>query len=239
MTDTVLTTDVKVDAPAVIVPPVVEPTKADIMFPAPKPEGEEAPKPDAAKDAAEKALADDKAKKEQEAKEATDKVAKEAADKLAAEKAAAYDLKAPEGVELDKESIKAYADIAKEAAVTSEQAQKLLDWYAKTSQEKGNAQMKVWEDTNKQWVDQAKTDKEYGGIKFDTSIKTAKAALAKFGNSEFTEALKLTGMGNHPEMVRFLVKVSSAIAEDKPASGLDGTKGDNKNIAKILFPDQN
>lgn len=239
MTDALLTsTDTKVETPP---PVVVPPTKAEILFP-PKPEEkkiEEAPKPDAAKDAADKTLADDKAKKEQETKDAADKVAKEAADKLAAEKAAAYDLKAPEGVELDKDSVKAYADVAKEAAVTPEQAQKLLDWYAKTSQEKGSAQMKVWEDTNKAWVDQAKSDKEYGGAKFDASLKTAKTALAKFGNAQLTEALQVTGMGNHPEMVRFLVKVASAIAEDKPGTGVDGGKAGPQDIAKLLFPNQN
>lgn len=238
---TTVLTDTKVETPPVVVTQVEAPvvTQADKLFP--KVEAKPAEKPPETPPPEQKPAdlsPEDKAKQEQAAKdkEAADKkVADDAAAKAKAE-AVVYDLKAPEGIEA--KSVEQFTEVAKEMKLTPADAQKLVDWYAKTAQAKGQDMAKVWEDTNTGWVNSAKADKEIGGDKFDASVTGAKQALAKFGNDGFKEALSLTGMGNHPEMVRFLFKVSKAMAEDKPVTGQ--TAGEKPaSIAKLLFPNQN
>lgn len=228
MTDTVLTADVK-ETP-VVVPPVEKPAEvsaADKLFPAPKPE-EKKPEGEAATDKPKDGAADEG---KGESKEP---------DKKPEDQPIVYDLKVPEGTELAKTSLDEFTAVAKEMKLPNEQAQKLVDWYANHNKAAIAEQAKAWTSTNEGWVSSSKSDKEFGGDKFDASLVEAKSVIGKFGNKEFTEALNITGMGNHPEMMRFLIKVGKAMAEDNPVSGTPkGGDSGPKDIAKILFPSHN
>lgn len=227
---TVLTEDVKVETPPVVVEAKAEvKSAADILFPPakveePKKEGEAA-KVEEVKDPLKSETKPEDTPKEPE--------------KKPEDQPLVYDLKVPEGATLAKTSVDEFVSVAKEMKLPPEQAQKLVDWYAKHNGEAAATQAKAWETTVTGWAEQAKTDKDFGGAKFDASLKEAKATLGKFGNKEFTEALNITGMGNHPEMVRFLVKVAKAMGEDKPVDGTLKGSGEVKDIAKILFPTHN
>lgn len=62
----------------------------------------------------------------------------------------------------------------------------------------------------------------YGGEKKDS------------GDNEFQEMLKVTGLGDHPAMARFLMRVAKAVpGEGRPASGSPG--GSGRSPAEILF----
>lgn len=221
---------VKVDPPA--------PNPAAVLFPEKKEEVVDATK-QVDKDG--KPL--DDAAKAKIAEEAAAKVKADeaiAAEKKAAEEKAAkeYTVKSPEGVELEPASLTEFTSVSKEAGLSAEQAQALVNWYGKNALTKANEQAKTWETTNAKWVEQAKTDKEFGGDKFTKSVDTAKQAIAKYGTPEFNEALALTGMGNHPEMIRFLSRVGKAFAEDGMKDGKP-LGGATVSAAKLLFPNQN
>ena len=88
-----------------------------------------------------------------------------------------------------------------------------------------------------EWVDTAKNDKEIGGKGFDATIALGREAVKIYANDEFRVMLNVTGVGNHPEMIRFLSKVGKAHSDDKI---LQGTKSSgSKDPAKILYPDMN
>jgi|GEM_PF-6783335 len=147
-----------------------------------------------------------------------------------------YELAIPDGVKLDEAALAEFSPLLKEAGVTKGNAQKLTDAFIKAQQRQSEAQQQQWAETQRDWVQTAKSDKEIGGAKFDTTVQAARNALDRFGTPELKEALNYSGMGNHPEFIRLLSRVSSAISEDKPVSTeLPGTTS-GKDHADILYP---
>jgi len=88
--------------------------------------------------------------------------------------------------------------------------------------EKQQAQM---EEIRNEWAESAKTDKEFGGDKLPESLMSAKKALEAFGTPELKTLLNESGLGNHPDVIRFMVRAGKAISEDGFVSGARGAAG--------------
>jgi len=121
----------------------------------------------------------------------------------------------PENFDMNNDTLAEYHTFAKENGLTQEQAQRGVDMVAQMKE----AEMNQWVEQQKSWVEQAKADTEYGNDKFDESISVAVKARDSFGTSEFNEMLDSSGLGNHPEMIRFLHRVGKAISEDSVVVG--------------------
>jgi len=144
----------------------------------------------------------------------------------------------PEGFELNEEFSARFSEAAKGMNLTQEQAQSLVDMQAELSSTAGTELNDSWTTLKAEWQAESKSDKEYGGKDFDVNIGSAKLALEKYGTPELNEAIELTGMGNHPEFIRLLVKVGATLKEDKlmveggnPVGPMDR--------GKVMFPDMN
>ncbi len=146
------------------------------------------------------------------------------------------DFNLPEGFESDKELMDEFKVLAKEENWSQEKAQKLVDLQNKAMTRAGDTLKQRWNDTQKEWRESTENDKTFGGDKLDESLVFAKSAIKKFGNDAFSEMLESTGMGNHPEVVRFLYKIGKSISEDDIMAGRAAASGP-KDPAKILFPD--
>lgn len=157
--------------------------------------------------------------------------AKAAAEKAAAEKKAAddkakageFELKLPEGLDLDGKALTA---LAKEAGLKQEHAQKFVDFYAsaqKAAIEKAEAE---FDSLQKKWVEELKADKEIGGANWKASRQAAARVMAKYGSPELKELLNQSGLGNRRELVELFVKVGKAMSEDSSigAGPGNGTK---------------
>ena len=178
----------------------------------------------------------------------TDPAKQGEADKAAADKAAAdkakigapdkYEFKLPDGVKLDEAAIAELTPLLKELNVPAEKAQALLDLQIKREQANAKAQADAWAKINTDWVASAKADKEIGGTeaKFNESLGLAKTAIKAFGNDEFTKMFNATGVGNHPEFIRFMVNVGKAIGEDKMHVGGSPAGEGEKSLAERLYP---
>lgn len=147
------------------------------------------------------------------------------------------ELKLPEGVELDKEAMTEFKGVAKELELSKEGAQKLVDLQAKLMTKAGESMTEAWSKIQTEWREKAQADKEYGGKAFKENVGLAQKAIKTFGSKEFSEALESTGMGNHPELIRFLVKVGKEISEDGIMNNGNKGGGEKKDAASILFPD--
>jgi hypothetical protein len=90
----------------------------------------------------------------------------------------AYDLKAPEGMELEPTAVAEFTALAKDLKLSNEQAQKLTG-IATAMQQR---QMEQHATTVKGWVDQSKTDKEFGGDAFGETWAVARKAIETFGS---------------------------------------------------------
>lgn len=146
------------------------------------------------------------------------------------------DFTVPEGMELDSALLEQAAPLFKELGLNQEQAQKLVDFQAQQVQAGQQGQMDAFNQLKNDWVEQAKNDSEIGGDKFDESVGIAKEALSKFGNEGLTKLLNDFGVGNHPDVIRFMAKVGRLTKEDNPDDS-GNPVGKPKDRVSILYPD--
>lgn len=78
-----------------------------------------------------------------------------------------------------------------------------------------------WEDQKKNWFESFKSDPEIGGNRMDTSLSAARQFIRTHGGTpqqqqEFRELMNVSGVGNHPAIIRMLAKASSAMSEGRP-----------------------
>lgn len=150
-----------------------------------------------------------------------------------------YEFTAPEGAQLDTEATGELAAIATELKLTQAEAQKVADIGAKLAQKWDAKQAETIQQAAAEWAASATADKEYGGDKLTESLVTAKKALGAFGTPELRTLLKESRLGNHPEVIRFMVRAGKAISEDRMVtSGSGRAQASPVSAAKALYPNQ-
>jgi len=143
----------------------------------------------------------------------------------------------PEGIELDETALSEATPLFKELGLNQEQAQKLIDVYAAQIQAGSQKQIDNFNQLKSDWREQAKRDNEYGGDKFEENVKTARHAISKFGTPELKQLLNDYGVGNHPEIIRFMVRVGKTLNEDVPGSS-GSAASTVKDRVSILYPNE-
>ncbi len=131
--------------------------------------------------------------------------------------AADFDIKLPEGVVADAETLTNFKALAKEAGLKGEHAQKITDLYIGMVQKQAEADAAAADAETRAWGEALKTDKEFGGPAWDANKATAQRALDKFGSPELGALLTQSGLGNHPEVVRAFYRIGKALKEDSIA----------------------
>ena len=143
--------------------------------------------------------------------------------------------------ELDPEVLTAFGDVAKELNLPQDAAQKVLDKVAPVIQAR---QAKAIEQTKVEWANQSKSDQEFGGESLTDNLDVAKASLDTFGTDALKSLLQETGLGNHPEVIRFMYRAGKAISEDsyvgnsQGANAKGGVPKDFNGIANALYSNQ-
>lgn len=143
----------------------------------------------------------------------------------------------PEGIEIDASVLEQFQGTAKELNLSQDQAQKLIDMQsdlAKVSTAKAEA---AWADQQTKWREAAENDEEFGKGKYDESVSIARSGMLEIGGSPLARALEETGMGNHPEFIRFMYRVGKATRDDNFHFGKDASSAP-KSHADVLYPDQ-
>lgn len=130
-----------------------------------------------------------------------------------------YEFKAPEGQQFDTTFLKTFEETARELNLSQDNAQKIIDKLSPVLQQ---TQMERIEAVRNEWADTAKVDKEFGGDKLNENLAVAKQALDKFGTPELKQLMNESGLGNHPEVVRFFYRAGKAISEDTVVTGNKG-----------------
>jgi len=124
----------------------------------------------------------------------------------------------PEGIELDESALAEATPMFKELGLTQEQSQKVIDLYAKQVQAGSQTQIDNFNQLMNDWREQSKNDGEIGGDKFEENVKIAQSAISKYGTPGLKQLLEDHGVGNHPEVIRFMVRVGQTLNEDVPGS---------------------
>lgn len=127
-----------------------------------------------------------------------------------------YEFKAPEGKEYDSAVLEPFSAAAKEAGLTQDAAQKLLEKMAPALVERQTEQVKAVQTA---WAEASRSDKEFGGEKLPENLAIAKKAIDAYASPELKTLLNDTGLGNHPEVIRLMFKVGQTVKEDSFVSG--------------------
>lgn len=183
---------------------------------APKAKAEETPEPKIEATVLGKALAED-----------ADRTGKEAAlggkDKKEAPSAQEQapveyvDFTAPEGVEISPTDMARAKEAFAEARLPQDQAQKYLDMHLSEVERHVRAsqqhQVDQWMATRKKWQEDFQTDQEIGGNKVNTTLEASRGLIRKYGTPGLIDAINVTGVGDHPEFIRFLSRLSETHQE--------------------------
>jgi hypothetical protein len=70
------------------------------------------------------------------------------------------------------------------------------------------------------WTTASKADPEFGGEKLASSLNLAKRAIDKYGTPGLRTMLDQSGLGNHPEVIRFFTRIGRTLSEDSFAGAL-------------------
>lgn len=139
----------------------------------------------------------------------------------------------PEGIEIDQDLFSSVKEIAAKHNLPKEAVQELVDGYSKRITDADNTLKDQWSEIEQGWIKSAKTDKEIGGEKFEANLSKAKKAIDTFGTPALKEALDQTRLGNHPELIRMMVKIGEKISEG--GSFVKGNSAPQMSASDILF----
>lgn len=144
------------------------------------------------------------------------------------------DFTAPEGAEqLDAGVVTAFTEAARELNLPQKAAQQLIDKMAPIMDARRAEQMEAQRTA---WADAVKVDKEFGGAKLEASTVLCARAMDQFATPELRTMLNETGLGNHPELVRFMVKAGQALSEDRIVTGGIAASTGIRSAADTLYP---
>ncbi len=148
-------------------------------------------------------------------------------------------LKLPENSPLGKEHLERIASEAKERGLSEKDAQDLLDRDVALIATFKEKQIEETKQLSDQWLVSSKDDKEFGGETFVQNAELAKRVVSRFGSDEFKKAVNESGLGNHPELVRFCVRIGKAMKEDQLVMPGSQTKSEKVPIEKKFYPGAN
>lgn len=144
------------------------------------------------------------------------------------------DFTPPEGTVLDAGLMTEFADAARELNLPQDAAQKMVDKMAPVM---AKQQAAAVEAASVAWTEQASTDPEYGGTRLAESMTFAAKAMDKFGTPELKALMNESRLGNHPEIVRFMVRAGKAMTEDGIVTGgIPASGGGIRSVADRLYP---
>jgi hypothetical protein len=133
-----------------------------------------------------------------------------------------YDFRLPEGMELTEDGTKEVDTLFRSLGLNNASGQKLVDFYVQKLNEATEAPYKMWNDYQRQWVDEIKADPEIGKRLPEVRATVARAidglGDAKLAN-EFRQAMDVTGAGNHPAFVRAFWKLAQQVTEGGHVAG--------------------
>ena len=147
------------------------------------------------------------------------------------------DFTVPDGVDINQPLLDLAKPIFKKHGLSQIAVQEIVDAVSTQNQADSQASSDSYNQTVKDWVDEAKSDTEIGGDNFDANVGLAKRAIDKFGTPKLIVVMNQTGLGNHPEFIRLFTRVGKLIKEDDPGGDTTPAVTD-KTPAEILYPNE-
>lgn len=156
------------------------------------------------------------------------------------------DLKVAEGFEVNDAALTDAKTIFTEGQVPPVVAQKLLDLYTSNikaaSEAAQAASQEAFTSLNTKWSTETNALPEMQGEAKKQTLAILGRTMDEFGSPEAREAFNLTGAGNNPHIVKYILSLAQAVVEGSPTPGgrpahTDPRKG--KSLGQRLYPSSN
>jgi hypothetical protein len=133
----------------------------------------------------------------------------------------------PEGFELPEETTKEVSALFKDLNLSQAEGQKLIDYYAKQSQQAADAPFKLWQETQEKWQNDVRLDPEIGP-KLNDVRTTISKAIDGLGDaklaSDFRAAMDYTGAGNNLSFIKAFYRLAQKVTEGGHVAGTGPTR---------------
>lgn len=143
-----------------------------------------------------------------------------------------YEFKPTEGIKFNDVVIGKFSEVAKELNLTQDGAQKVLTEVAPLI---AKQQVEAFKATVEGWETASKADKEIGGEKYAENLALARKGIDAHFSADFIKLLNDTGLGNHPEMIRGMMKIGRTVSQDKFVPGGTGSQTPMGSAADKLY----
>lgn len=142
-----------------------------------------------------------------------------------------------------------FIELANTLKLNKDQAERLIDFSNKLTAERQEAALKssqdAWNAQQQQWKSELEKDSELtAGDGLDQNIKSILRVVADYGgevgedgNNEVQRAINEVGLGNHPSLCRFLLRLSKALpGEGNLVTGTNSRSKSESDSWASLFP---
>lgn len=148
------------------------------------------------------------------------------------------DLKLPEGAEAsDAEQTEFLAVFNDPKMSMKDRAQALIDLQQKAFSSAAEKRSSDWDALQESWQQAGRADPTIGGANYDANVATVNKLVTQYGTPELNNVLTATGAGNHPEMLKFLLKLAPLALEGgnvpPPNSGGKPTDDEAARLARM------
>ena len=148
--------------------------------------------------------------------------------------AAPLKLALPEGSPLSEAHLAKISEMAQKHGWSQEVAQEVLARQSDAIKEHLGSLETEHKANVDAWSKELTADKDIGGQSLNANLDAGRRVLDHFGSPELVEALRASGYSAFPPLVKMLVKIGRAMAEDRIAPG--GASGDARSPAQRLYP---
>ena len=152
-----------------------------------------------------------------------------------------YDLTFPENFSADDALLTELKTVAAEAKLPHESAQRLVDMHVKATEAFVAQQQEAFANLQKEWVAEIEKAPAFSTpAAREQSLRTIASVLDEFGSPEVRQAFDMTGAGNNPHVVNFLLQVAQALTEGAPTTqGKPPGPQRGASLGQRLYPSQN
>lgn len=140
----------------------------------------------------------------------------------------------PEDVQLDDGIMSEFSQLAKGANLPQDKAQTLVELGVKMAKGFESSTQQSLDSLKTQFATDLANDKTLGGEQLDANIAIAQRAINAYGSDELKTMLDASGLGRHPELVRFFHAVGQTVSEDSNVDSNPSTGG-QKSLAERMY----
>lgn len=146
----------------------------------------------------------------------------------------------PEGLQVNDAMMTEYKDVLKEANIPPEVGAKVLTLLPKVLEAQQAAQQEAFRFTQERWLGELHALPEFStAAAREQSLTVIGRVLDEYGTQALRDQFNLTGLGNHPDLVKLLHSVGQALGEGAPARpGTPKANSGPKTLGQSLYPDQ-